>query len=170
MSNKILIVAALEKEYPFNDLNVLYTGVGKINAAINLFDFLIKNRDINFVINVGTAGGINIERNKIIECGIFQDGQFEFPDYEEEIISFNESKAKILTFDHFILKKPNKDCQCVDMESFALAKVCKKLNLNFKCFKFITDIVGEKNQQNDWLDNMANGKNLLRKEVYKYVD
>ena len=43
-----------------------------------------------------------------------------------------------------------------DMESYALAKVCSKFNVPFKCFKYITDNVNEKSSD-DWKKNIANG-------------
>lgn len=165
---KILITAALVNEFPFNNYQIIYTGVGKVNATINLLNFLFKNTHIDLVINVGTAGGINCNRNEIIECGIFEDGQLEYPGSTEEIITFDSNKKKILTFDNFILSKPNKKCDCVDMESFALAKVCKKLNINFKCFKYITDIVGEKSQNEMFLSHLSKGKELLNQQVQKF--
>ena len=55
------------------------------------------------------------------------------------------------------------------MESFALAKVCKRLNVDFKCFKYISDIVGEENQDDEWLENVSNGKYLLKDKVDEII-
>lgn len=167
--SKILIVAALKEEFPYEDYNLIYTGVGKVNATIGLYSHLIKHKEINLVINVGTAGGVDCNKNSIIECGIYGDGQLEYPGSIEEIITFDNKKSKILTFDNFIDKKPQKYCNCVDMESFALAKVCRTLNINFKCIKYITDIVGEENQQSEWIDNILTGKELLKKEIERIL-
>jgi len=169
MNRDILIVTALSEEYVDDKYTVIYTGVGKVNASINLYSYLSKNKNIKLVINVGTAGGINCKKGQIIECGIFEDGQLEYPGSIDEVIVFDESKSKILTFDNFICKKPKKDCECVDMESFALAKVCKLLNVNFKCVKYITDIVGKKNQKTEWVNNVESGKDLLKKQIEKII-
>jgi len=161
----ILITKALNEEFPFEGYNSITTGVGKVNATLNLYSYLIKNVNIKLVINVGTAGGVNCIKNEVIECGIFEDGQLEYPGFEGEIIEFNIVKNKILTFDNFIFDKPKKYCNCVDMESFALAKVCKSLNVEFRCFKYISDIVGEENQDSEWLENVSNGRYLLKNKV-----
>lgn len=161
----ILIVAALIEEFPFGDeFNVLYTGVGKVNATLSLYSHLSKNEDVETVINVGSAGGVSCKKNSIIRCGTFLDGQLDYPGYVEEKIFFSTGLT-ICTFDNFIKDKPEKTCDCVDMESFALAKVCKKLKMDFLCFKYISDTIGEENQANEWLENCKEGKDLLREAV-----
>ncbi len=160
-----IISAAIFEEFPFRNYNVIYTGIGKVNAAINLYSYLINYPDVKLIINVGTAGGVNCKKNQLIECGVFEDGQLNYPGSTDEIIVFDESKSKILTFDNFIFEKPEKYCECVDMESFALAKVCKTLGVNFKCYKYITDIVGEVGQDTEWLGNISKGKELLKNKI-----
>lgn len=164
-----IITAALKSEFPFfNEYPVLYTGVGKTNATLSLCNYLNRNPNTQLVINVGSAGGINHRRGSIIECGIFLDGQLNYPGYIEEHIVFQGNKNTCLTFDNFITEVPNKIANCVDMESFSLAKTCQQMDVNFLCFKYISDIIGEKNQENKWLENYKEGKDLL-KEAIKYI-
>ena len=162
----VLIVAALTEEFPFADeFNVLYTGVGKVNATLNLCSFLMRNEQIKTVINVGSAGGINCKKNSIVQCEIFLDGQLDYPGHVEEKLHFSAGQSTICTFDNFIKDKPQKTCDYVDMESYALAKVCKKLSVDFLCFKFISDIIGEDAQESQWVENYKEGKYLLRESV-----
>ena len=44
----------------------------------------------------------------------------------------------------------------VDMEAYAIAKVCKLENIEFKCFKYISDNADE-NADHDWNKNLAKG-------------
>ena len=56
-----LIVVALEDELPTHLVagwNVLYTGVGKVNAAIAATEAVLETRPIH-LINYGTAGALN---------------------------------------------------------------------------------------------------------------
>ena len=56
-----LIVVALEDELPTKlapDWSILYTGVGKINAAIKATEAVLQNRP-SHLINYGTAGALN---------------------------------------------------------------------------------------------------------------
>ena len=60
------------------------------------------------------------------------------------------------------------DVDIVDMEAYALAKVCKLQNIPFKCFKFISDHADE-SAKDDWLENCKKGSQLfyqLAKENY----
>lgn len=162
----VLIVAALIEEFPFGDeFHVLYTGVGKVNATLSLYSYLLKNNTVETVVNVGSAGGVICKKNSIIQCGTFLDGQLNYPGYVEEEVSFPTKGSTICTFDNFITDKPQKKCDCVDMEAYALAKVCKKLNIDFLCFKFISDIIGEESQEGQWVENFSNGKLLLKQKV-----
>jgi hypothetical protein len=39
------------------------------------------------------------------------------------------------------------------------------MGINFLCFKYISDIIGENNQENKWVENHKDGKDLLRKAI-----
>ena len=73
--NNILIVSALEVETQgqLEDYDVLYTGVGKVNATMNIMHRL---KDYNFVrpnliINYGTAGSRKIKKKTLVDCTKF---------------------------------------------------------------------------------------------------
>lgn len=166
---KFIIAAAIKQEFPFDEeFPIIYTGVGKVNATLSLCDYLNKNPQTELVINIGSAGGIKHSKGSIIECGIFIDGQLNYPNYIEEHVVFQTAKKTCLTFDNFVTEVPDKYADCVDMESFALAKTCQIKGLNFLCFKYISDIIGEENQENKWFENHKDGKDLL-KEIIKYI-
>ena len=50
----------------------------------------------------------------------------------------------------------------VDMEAYALAKVCNELGVPFKCFKYISDEADE-NASRDWKEFAAEGEKILLK-------
>ncbi|MGB0299499.1 MAG: hypothetical protein ACPGC3_08575, partial [Paracoccaceae bacterium] len=66
------------------------------------------------------------------------------------------------TGDNFITSPPELDSDLVDMEAYAIAKVCKKLMMPFKCYKYVTDLADE-NAANDWQSNVSKGE----KEFWK---
>ena len=75
-----VIVTALEQEFPFKEeFNILYTGAGKVNASIYLLSYLYDNPTIKNVINVGTAGGVSVDRHQVYECGIYIQGDIMYP-------------------------------------------------------------------------------------------
>ncbi len=47
-------------------------------------------------------------------------------------------------------------CDIVDMEAYALAKVCKIHNIEFKCYKYISDYAND-DSSNDWIENCNKG-------------
>lgn len=168
--NDYIIVTALKKEFPFDDeLNVLYTGVGKINATISLLTYLSDNIHIKTVINVGTAAGIINKKNNVVECGTFIEGDMDYPNYTIEPIIKNLNSFTLATFDSFQTTIPKRKCDFIDMEGYAFAKICKIKKINFLCFKYISDIIGEENQEETWLHNYQNGRYLLKEMVIKHI-
>lgn len=168
--NSYVIVTALEEEFPFKkEFNILYTGVGKINASISLLSYLFENPNINTVINVGTAGGIGLDKHQVYECGIYIQGDIMYPNYEQESLIFDCSKYTLSTFDSFQKTLPERKCDLVDMEAFAFAKICKLKKINFLCYKYISDIVGDNTQDSDWIENYHLGRFLLKERVIKLL-
>ena len=53
----------------------------------------------------------------------------------------------------------------VDMEAFAIAKVCKLTRVNFSCYKYVTDSADE-NASHDWQKLVAKGE----KEYIKIIE
>ena len=161
-----LIVTALKNEFPFEtEFNILFTGAGKLNASISLLSYLEINSDIKTIINVGTAGGIDVNKYNVIECGTFLQGDLDYPSYELETITTDNTKYVLSTFDSFQTSLPKRKCNCIDMEGFVFAKICQLKKIKFLCYKYISDIVGEQNQEDNWLDNYHNGRRLLKEKV-----
>jgi len=49
------------------------------------------------------------------------------------------------------------DIDIVDMEAYAIAAVCKKMNVNLTCYKYVTDYVGTPHQADVWQERVADG-------------
>ena len=159
-----LFVAALKEETV--GLNYFYhIGVGKINATYNTLR-LINAHKPKIIINYGTAGAINTELKGIVECTKFyqRDMDVRGLDFELGETPFDKIKEIITskdgyscgTGDSFVNKKIDMKVDVVDMEAYAIAKICKLENIEFKCFKYISDNADE-NADNDWGKNLAKG-------------
>ena len=167
-----LFVAALKEETP--DLDYFhYIGVGKINATYNLLKLINKFKP-NQVINYGSAGAINKKLSGIVECTKFYQrdmdvtglldlklGETPFDNINEIIIS--EKGFSCGSGDSFVKNKIEMDVDLVDMESYALAKVCKLENIKFRCFKYLSDNADE-NAPYDWIKNCKKGAKLFQKK------
>jgi adenosylhomocysteine nucleosidase len=68
------------------------------------------------------------------------------------------------TGDTFVTKKPEIDCDVVDMEAYAIAKICKKHKVEFLCYKYISDSADD-NASSDWTENVAKGCKIFREEI-----
>jgi adenosylhomocysteine nucleosidase len=167
----ILITAALKDElHPyFEDLDVLYTGIGKINATYALTRAL-KNSETELVLNFGTAASSTHSKGSIIQVDRFYER-----DMKCEVIEFKAENPDYLSANQGLMKNriafayPQAACftgdsflhyfQCqeyigvIDMEAFALAKVCWKIGIPFMSFKSVTDGFSN-NSVNDWRDNL----------------
>ena len=161
--DKLFIAAIKEETIGLDYFN--YTGVGKINATYNTLK-LINLYKPKIIINYGTAGAINTELNGIIECTKFYQrdmdtrsldfelGETPFDNIKEIIISKNGFSCG--TGDNFVNQKIDMEVDVVDMEAYAIAKVCKLEKIEFKCFKYISDNA-DKNANIDWNKNLALG-------------
>ena len=193
--NKPLIVCALEVETQgqLNNYDVLYTGVGKVNATIKLMErlgsiFLSREGEIapNLVINYGTAGSRKYKQGELVDCtkfiqrdmdvtGLgFQRGETPFekepPIVIESKSSFNPigKHATCGSGDNFVEDRTNYYGEVVDMEAYALAKVCYLYDVPFISFKYITDDADE-NAGTDWEKNCSNGIQLFKNKVLSNI-
>ena len=168
-----IFVAALKEETPNLDF-FYYTGVGKINATYNLTKIINKHKP-DEVINFGTAGSINIDLKGIIECTKFYQrdmdasqlmnlkiGQTPFDNINEIINSKDGYSCG--SGDNFVTGPIAIKTDVVDMEAYAIAKICKLENIKFRCFKFISDNADE-NAPLDWIENCKNGAKLFQNKM-----
>jgi len=152
-----LIVVALERELPINIVDgwqVLYTGVGKVNAAIEFCKVAAAAKHPKTIINYGSAvilvaglSGIHevtkfVQRDMDARAIGFELGQTPFEDNIE--IDLGRDGLTCGTGDSFVSDMPELHTDLVDMESYVLAKICKQLELDFYCYKFISDNADEK--------------------------
>ncbi len=175
--NYVLVVAlADELEGMQGDYNKIITGVGKINATLKLTEYLMSHPDTELVINYGTAGGIDPNMKGMLHVGKFVQAdmdatEFGFDQYQtpfetntQEIIVDNKGFT-CYTQDKFATVAPEGYCNCVDMEAYALAKVCMHFNIKFKCMKFISDIIGQGDQTSEWEANKSLGVEMFESSL-----
>ena len=160
---KLFLAAIKEETSGLDYFN--HVGVGKVNATYNTLK-LINIYKPKLIINYGTAGAINNKLKGIVECtkfyqrdmdvrGLgFELGETPFDEIKEIITS--KTGYTCGTGDSFVNKKIDMEVDVVDMEAYAIAKVCKLENIEFKCFKYISDNANE-NADNDWNKNLAKG-------------
>ena len=163
LPSKLLIVMALPQEsrglLERAGASVLYTGVGKVNAAATLARRLAELRCAGstpaLVVNLGTAGSRTLRAHTLVACNRFaqRDMDVSGMGFPVGVTPFDETPP-IIEFPPVFTGMPQRSCSSgdsfathlhnfegdvVDMEAFALARVCLAEGLPFACAKYITD-------------------------------
>ena len=156
---KPLIVMALEAEgqgrFEAKGYEVLYCGVGKVNAAYHLMRRLSGARDFTHVLNLGSAGSHSFNRGSLVAADRFVQrdmdaspigfalGQTPF-DVHPPLLSFEPYFPHLphgicASGDSFLQGASPIPADIIDMEAYALAKICLLEGVGFACAKYITD-------------------------------
>jgi adenosylhomocysteine nucleosidase len=147
---------------------VLYTGIGKINSAWALTRALMMRRP-RLVLDFGTVGSPRFAPHTLVECTRFVQrdmdvrplgvplGHTPFDDLPavlEVPRRFPDlPQATCGSADHFVSGHDVGECDVVEMEAYALAKVCRREGVDFMAIKFVTDS-GDAAAHSDWSDNL----------------
>jgi adenosylhomocysteine nucleosidase len=177
MTCKVLILAALQDElggpFPFGNVDVVFSGVGKINAAVAASEAIQRLRP-SMVVNYGTAGKISPSLNGLIEiASVVQRDMITEPlaprgttPYSTlpVILKSGHGSATCGTGDSFVTTADpwlaENGIDLVDMELFAIAHVCQRHDVPWRAFKFITDDANDFSAQ-EWTANVASGEHLF---------
>ena len=171
----IMIISALREEVRGLNESVMFTGVGKINATKKLERQFGKSsfRLPDLVINYGTAGKTteSLSVGNLYEVGKFVQRdmmvtELGFKEYETPfdatyIIENGRSDLTCGTGDSFWTPKNKEIFEIVDMEAYALAKVCQDHGVEFRCFKFISD----GGNPDEWKENVSKGSVLFANKL-----
>ena len=185
--NRFVILSAIPAElkgFPDEEYEsqILYTGVGKINATKELMKHANHLKNWNFsVVNYGTAAKVcpNVEVGKLYEVTNFIQRDMDvsplgFQNYEtpwgNRNISFLTTTLNGITCgtgDSFYLHGESKqtDYDIVDMEAYALATVCKEYEIPFRCFKYISDA----GDPDEWKANASDGVKLFEEKLKEII-
>jgi adenosylhomocysteine nucleosidase len=166
--SKMLIVMALapesggliEKTLAEHNIeaHLIYTGVGLISAAQKTTEAILHHKP-HRILNLGTAGSRKFSQGTLVECHEFI--------YRGDISYIIKNKHTVETFtdlqkavcasaDHVDLGPIKVECDVMDMEAFALAKVCENYQIPFHSIKYVTD-ASDANMLQDWKENLKHG-------------
>jgi adenosylhomocysteine nucleosidase len=147
----ILLVVAMPEELAAapQGMTLVHTGVGKVNAAWRSAQALAAYRP-DLVINFGTAGAVARGLHGLIEVGAAVQRDMDVralgvplgaTPFEEDSAHIRFSAAPLIcgTGDSFAASTPELPCDLVDMELYAIAKVCRAENIPLRAFKYISD-------------------------------
>jgi adenosylhomocysteine nucleosidase len=173
-----------QKAFEKENIPVIYTGIGKVNASFKATEVILQKKP-KVVINLGTAGSNKFQTHDLIECSGFVQRDMDlsplgFPLGEtpldpipglihaEKLICTDLKSGVCGTGDGFEVGKSRLNCDLVDMEAYAIAKVCKINKVTFHSFKYITD-GSDENAHKDWVGNLVPAANALLNLYKKLV-
>lgn len=166
--------------------HLLYTGVGKVNATLHLSTHLMalqqQNQLPTRVINLGSAGSHQFSILELVNCTHFiqQDmdatalgfalGQTPFETHS--LLASGEKidylpQAYLHSGDQFITDA-SKNLPVMDMEGYALAKVCLHFGVDFSCVKFISDNANQHSPLS-WQDRLEAGSQCLAQFLQDFL-
>ncbi|MCS3528959.1 nucleosidase [Chryseobacterium sp. JUb7] len=161
-----LFVFALDSEAGkvFNDKNKLITGIGKVNAAMELSKE-IHSRKPKLIVNLGSAGSKGFSKGDVVCCTKFVQRDMDvrglgFELYETPLsgvpvvleygLKMENIKEGICgSGDSFEMNHSETVYNIVDMEAYPLALIAMKENIPFLCLKYISDDAGS-DAADDW--------------------
>ena len=183
--SKPLIVTALPQELanqPIDhDIPVIFTGIGKLNAALTLME-AIHTYQPTLVLNFGTAGRLAPTVHGLVEVAdVLQRDMVAEPlaprgstpfDPTPSILRSGHDGVRCATGDSFVsATEPwllDQNVSIVDMELFAIALTCHRKGIAWRSFKYITDDTDE-NAGQEWADQMHHGRDLFLAKLTQLI-
>lgn len=174
---RILVVIALRVEssgvFEAAGVPVLYCGVGKVNAAIALSKELSRyaqqGEEMPLVVNFGSAGSRCFAPGTLVACQEFvqRDMDVSGLGFALGVTPYDEAPSALVfdpvfthlpaavcgSGDSFATADIEVECAVIDMEAYALAKVCWHENAAFGCVKYVTD-GADHTAADDWQRNV----------------
>jgi len=167
---------------PPKGFHIIYTGVGKVQAAVSLLKEIEKMRPVE-VWNYGTAGGLNYTVQGLVQVDNFVQRDMigeplaprgTIPFSTTNGIKTSQSNTQVIcgTGDSFVTKPDvwyvTNDIDIVDMEGWALAYVCQQYKIPFRSWKYVSDYAN-RDAELDWTSNVQKGAELFNNECKKEI-
>lgn len=169
---RVLVVFAMPEEAGgrFDGVRsrVLYTGVGKVNTAYRFTKAIAAARP-TLVLDFGTVGSPRFDTHTVVECTRFVQrdmdvtplglphGHTPYDDVPGPIDvphRLPDLPAAVCgSGDHFVSGHDIRECDVVEMEAYALAKICLLERIPFMAVKYVTD-GADPGAHVDWAANL----------------
>lgn len=147
---------------------LLYTGIGKTNAAFALTEALsvLEQNAISVkkIINIGLAGGFGLKLGEIIRIKHTTFSDFDLSVFNDPIPSFDLKLANALelkevvcfTADRFVTSTldSKESAYVCDMELTSLAQIAEIKQIPMSAFKIVSDLIDSRSSQiNEYFDS-----------------
>jgi adenosylhomocysteine nucleosidase len=183
MKTSVVIVTALRDELDSalvpHRVPVVYSGIGKINAAMAVLEAIGQYRP-ELIVNFGTAGKISKDLSGLVPIGrVVQRDMMALPLAPRGQVPFSQEPHELFSLrdgftcgsgDSFVTAEDDwlvaHGVDVVDMELFAIAAVARRYNLPWMSWKYISDEANEDSGQ-AWSKQVSHGQELFIDEFKK---
>lgn len=165
-----------------NNVEVHYCGIGKLNAAYYVTKMIAAGA--THILNLGTAGSHTLAPHSLVQCRSFVQRDMDLsplgfprgatpldstpPHLEVQTVNLGLPWVVCGTGDNFENGPTKLGCDIVDMEGFAMAKVCYHEQIPFYSYKYITDGSDEKAHV-DWTANLKRASRSLYECYHQFL-
>jgi adenosylhomocysteine nucleosidase len=185
MKTQLLIITALESELDKSTLpdgvNIVYSGVGKINAAAVSIR-AIQEFQPKKIVNFGTVGKINPVLQGLLAVGkVSQRDMITAPLAPRGITPFCSKPSQYLsmggeyvcgTGDSFVTAHDpwllSQGVDVVDMELYAIANIAHQFNIPWQSFKYVTDDANA-DAGDEWTHRVNHGQELYLEKLKELI-
>jgi adenosylhomocysteine nucleosidase len=185
MKTQLLIITALESELDKSALpsgvEIIYTGVGKINATAASMR-AIHEFEPKRIVNFGTVGKINPVLEGLLEIGkVIQRDMMTVPLAPRGQTPFCAKPSHYLslggdhtcgTGDSFVTAHDpwliSQGIDVVDMELFAIANIAYQFNIPWQSFKYVSDDANA-DSGNEWKHRVNHGQELYLEKLNELI-
>jgi adenosylhomocysteine nucleosidase len=183
-SPAVLMALAIESHGLFeaHKVPVTYSGIGKVNAAHRTMQLIAQGARV--ILNLGTAGSLTFKPLTLVQVHRFVQRDMDLTPLgtplgmtpmddipgaiDVQTLDLGFARGVCGTADVFEIGPPRLPCDLVDMEGYAIAKVCAREKVPLHCYKFITDgSDGEAHQH--WRDNLKAAAEQLWQVYEQFV-
>lgn len=185
MSEKLLLACALPDELAPDSLpasvRVIYTGMGKINAAMATQKAIYEARP-SLILNLGTAGGLKDGLTGLLPIGrvvqrdvitlLAPRGQMPYCSRPQQYFSIQSSGHTCGTGDSFVTAHDpwfeHAAIDVVDMELYAIAAAAHEHNVPWMSFKYVSDRADDA-AVDTWKRDKHLGQQLFLEALAKFL-
>lgn len=180
-----LFVFALEAEAGsvFAEMNSVFTGIGKVNAAIALTKAIAAHRP-RLIVNLGSAGSLRHGKGEVVCCTRFVQRDMDvtplgFARYqtplsdtpvllEHGVVIPGLPHEACGSGDSFEINHGEAPYDVVDMEAYVLALIARSESIPFVCLKYISDDAGS-DAAEDWAVQVHLAAEAFKRVLFSQV-
>ena len=165
--SQVWYVVALEAEFYNKDVNILYTGVGLVDAAMSV-QWLLDHHKVSKIRNLGTCASRKSLDEIIVRPGGVELREGWNGDSQDSYLVNPDGGLVLASGNSFVTdwSKIDEDITLVDMEAWAICRVCEANGVPYDIVKYVSDSGDER----EWEKSLKSANKEFNEIVKKQID